>query len=420
MSNLQKIQNLITGIRRDEQESLDTLHLTSYENRMSRLAESFMNSPLSYRYNFSSNTDPVAQTGTGLMLKGLPGVYELELAAKQAAKKMFSASESFFRPTSGLHATLCIVLAATEPGDTIYSIAPDDGGHFATKHLAERCGRKSQFIPWDLKSLSTDLEKFAAKIQQFPPDAILFEHGTPLFNLPVAQVRELVGDDVLMIYDASHTLGLIAGGEFQKPLLEGCNVIQGNTHKTFPGPQKGMIHFRDKDFADKVIGSIGAGLISNQHTHNSIALYITTLEMEQFGQDYARQMISNGKKLAESLANHGIGLVEKDGVYTTSHEVLIKGDSVGGHFHGASKLFASGFSVNARVAFRQEIIRLGTEEVTRRGMKESDMEYIAELFKRVLIDNESSENIKKDVHGLNKSFPNFHYAFDKELGFWQE
>jgi glycine/serine hydroxymethyltransferase len=418
-SILNTVQNLIEEVKEDETESLQTLHLTSYENRMSKLAESFLASPLSYRYNFSSNADSVLVTGSGLMLKGLPGVYELEEAAKKASREMFHATVPFFRPTSGLSATLCTVTTVSNPGDTIYSIDPDDGGHFATKHLAERCGRVSRYIPWDSKNLTIDMDAFAKMIKKYPPDMILFEHGTPLFNLPVKEVRKLVGDDVTIVYDGAHTLGLIAGGFFQDPLREGANMLQGNTHKTFPGPEKGMIFFRDLQFGESIVSSILSGIISNSHAHHLICLSITMLELYQFGKAYAAQMIKNGKVLAESLAAEGFDVVNKNGVFTTSHEVLIDGDSIGSNYEAAKKLFASGFSVNARKAFRRDIIRLGTEETTRRGMKENEMKEIAHLFRRIIIDKEAPENVKKDVISLNESFPNIHYSFDKEFGLWK-
>src|SRR5258706_6720195 len=231
--NIQNIQSLIKNIRENEKDSLETLHITSNENRLSKLAESFLNFPLSFRYMFGSEPTGIIETATGLMLKGMPGVIDLDTIAQKAAREMFHASVSNFRPTSGLHATICTLTTATEPGDTIYSIDPDDGGHFATKHLVERIGRISRFVPWDLKNLTIDLDAFKKEIKMYPPHAIIFEHGTPLFNLPVKEVRKLVGENVLLIYDGSHTLGLIAGGEFQDPLREGCNILQGNTHKTF-------------------------------------------------------------------------------------------------------------------------------------------------------------------------------------------
>lgn len=413
------IKALVDDIRKDEEESINTLHLTSNENRTSKLAQSFFSSPLSFRYIFGSNPSDIIETATGLMLKGMPGVVNFDNIAQNTAKKMFHASLSNFRPTSGLHTTFCTINGATNVGDVIYSIDPDDGGHFATRHLVERCGRKSQFIPWDNKNLAPDLDLFRKKIKRIPPDVILFEHGTPLFNLPTMKVREIVGDKVLIVYDASHTLGLIAGGFFQDPLREGCDILQGNTHKTFPGPQKGMIHFKDSKLGQKVIKSIGDGLISSQHVHHAIAEYITVLEIEKFGRDYAKQMILNGKKLAESLVNEGFDLLEKDGVYTTSHELLIKGSSTGGHFEGCRRLLQSGISANARVAFKTEVIRLGTQEVTRRGMKEDDMEYIAKLFRRIILDKEPIDNVKKDVISFNNNFLNIHYSFDKEFNYWK-
>lgn len=417
------VKNLIAGVRRDEEESSETLHLTAYENRLSKLAQSFLGSTLSHRYHLSTPEEEedqkVVLKGGSFMFKGLPGVYALERAAKEKAQRMFHAALTDFRPTSGLHAMICTMAATTEVGDLVYSIDPADGGHFATRHVLERLGRRSRYIPWDLKTLSVDLEKFAKEVKKNRPQAIFFEHGTPLFNLPVRQIRELVGEDVLMIYDASHTQGLIAGGQFQDPLREGCNVLQGNTHKTYPGPQKGMIHFRDLAYGRKISELISGGLLSSQHTHHVIAEYITTLEMFEFAKEYAAQMIENARVLANALAEEGFGLVEKDGVFTTSHEVLIKGNSVGGHFAACRKLFASGISTNARVAFREQVIRLGTQEVTRRGMKEDEMRYIAKLFRRAILGSEADESLRKEIMAFNRAFANIHYSFDRDFGYWR-
>ena len=417
------MKNLIDKVRKDEKESLNTLHLTAYENRLSKLAQSFLKSTLSHRYHLGTieehQCQKIVTKGGRFMYKGLPGVYAMEKVARDRAQEMFHAALTDFRPTSGLHAMICTMAAATEPGDLVYSIAPDDGGHFATKHVLERLGRQSQYIPWDLKDLTPDLDAFAKKIKKSPPSAIFFEHGTPLFNLPVREIRELVGEDVLMIYDASHTQGLIAGGQFQDPLREGCNILQGNTHKTFPGPQKGMIHFRDLEYGRNISASLSAGMVSSQHTHHAIAEYITVLEMYEFGKAYAKQMMANANKLAKLLVGGGFELVEKDGVYTTSHEIMIKGDALGGYLNACRRLFACNISTNARVAFHQKVIRLGTQEVTRRGMKEKDMQYLARLFKRALIDKESSVSIKRDVLTFNRSFPNIHYSFDREFGYWE-
>src|SRR4029077_4573385 len=119
------------------------------------------------------------------------------------------------------------------------------------------------------------------------------------------EIREAVGEELIIIYDASHTMGLIMGGQFQAPLAEGANVICANTHKTLPGPQKGMIAFRDADFGRRANDIINGCLYSSPHTASMIALATTILEMKKFGADFAKQIIANSNALAESLADSG-------------------------------------------------------------------------------------------------------------------
>jgi glycine hydroxymethyltransferase len=80
---------------------------------------------------------------------------------------------------------------------------------------------------------------------------------------------------------------------------------------------------------------------------------------------------------------------------------------------------ACGISTNARNLYGKTIVRIGTQEITRRGMKEQDMKEIALLFKRSLLDGESAQCIKAEVRYWNDQFPNIHYSFDREFGYWQ-
>ena len=415
-ANALELRRLLDGLRQEEDRSDDTLHLTAYENRLSRLAQSALHSNLSFRQHEGTldehDASDVLLHGSFVFM-GLPGVYALERAARAAAQDMFHAAISDFRPTSGLHAMLCSLLAATKPGDVVYSIDPVDGGHFASRHVLTLMGRKSEYIPWSNTELTIDMDAFAQAIKSRPPQAVFFEYGTPLFNLPVHDVRNLVGEEATLIYDASHTLGLIAGGIFQDPLQEGCNILQGNMHKTFPGPQKGMIHFRDKEEGTRLAEAITAGLVSNQHAHHAVAAYITALEMREHAKAYARQIVKNAQGLAAHLAAAGFNLVSRKGEYTTSHQAVIHGDDMD---EKCRRLFAAGISTNARYAYGRRVIRIGVQEATRRGMKETDMERIAGFFKRSLVDREPIEPIRRDVSSFNRSFRNIEYSFDREFG----
>ncbi|MER2520137.1 MAG: hypothetical protein ABTQ34_05550 [Bdellovibrionales bacterium] len=411
-----QLKRLLAGIRQEEKRSDDTLHLTAYENRLSKLAQSALSSNLSFRQHEGTleehDATEVLIHGS-FMLMGLPGVYALEREARDATQHMFHAATSDFRPTSGLHAMLCTLLAATKPGDVVYSIDPVNGGHFASRHVLTLMGRKSMYIPWSNTELTIDMDAFAKAVKLCPPQAVFFEYGTPLFNLPVQAVRSLVGEEPMLIYDASHTLGLIAGGLFQDPLREGCNILQGNMHKTFPGPQKGMIHYRDKEEGTRLSEVITAGLVSNQHAHHSIAAYITALEMREYAKPYARQIVRNAQALAANLAAYGFDLVSRNGEYTTSHQVVMRGEDMDDK---CRRLFASGMSANARYAYGQRVVRFGVQEVTRRGMKEPEMERIAALIKNIILDNAPIELIRKEVLCLNQSYKNIEYSFDREFG----
>jgi glycine/serine hydroxymethyltransferase len=418
------IHSLVNGVRKDEKEFLNSISLTAYENRMSKLCQSFLSTDLCHRYHLGAMKDRrqenqnVVVSGD-LMFQGLPGIYALEKAAQTAAQEMFSAAAMDFRPLSGVHAMLCTLASITEPGDLVYSIAPMNGGHFATKQIIERLGRRSRYLPWHQDNFSVDWDLWQQELKAELPKAIFLDLGAMLFRLPIAEIRELVGDRVSIVYDASHPLGLIAGGQFQNPLAEGCDILQGNTHKTFPGPQKGIILFRDRDLGDRIINSISSGLVSSQHTHHAVALYLATLEMQKFGKAYAQQTIGNAQILGRTLSEFGFNVVQKQGIHTNSNVILLEGMPSLNAYDMCRQLMACGLSSNARNLYQRTILRLGTQEITRRGMKEREMKQIAELFKRLLLDRESANVIQSEVRDLNERFPNIHYSFDREFGYWE-
>lgn len=100
---------------------------------------------------------------------------------------------------------------------------------------------------------------------------------------PIRELRKALGPDVIIVYDASHTLGLIMAGKFQSPLEEGADIISANTHKTLPGPHKGLIAFKDRELGEKANALITANLYSTVHTNSLLALAISIIEADKFG-----------------------------------------------------------------------------------------------------------------------------------------
>lgn len=412
------IYDFLRKISLQEIEDSQLVNLNANENQLSCVARSMLSSRLSDRYNLGTSKEHKygkIVTIDDFVFKGLEHIYDVEKLATTVVSELFHSQYSEFRSLSGVHAMLASIITFTEVEDAIYSIDYVNGGHFATPYVINRTGRIAYSIPINPNTFSIDLEQLAQNFLNNPPKLIYLDMGCPLFPVPLESIRQLAGERTIIIYDASHTLGLIAGGKFQDPLNEGADILQGNTHKTFPGPQKAMINFKTKEHAQKIYDAMNAGLVSNRHNHHDLALFVSIFEMKEFGKDYAAQMLLNAQALAKSLQEQDIRVLEQNGEFTQSHIILIDGDSVGGYLDACHKLMRCNICTNSRKGFGTEVIRIGVQEVTRRGMKENDMKTIASFFKNILKDNIAAEKIKQDVINFNSQFNSIAFSFDKTM-----
>jgi glycine hydroxymethyltransferase len=246
--------------------------------------------------------------------------------------------------------------------------------------------------------------------------------GASVFPFPhpvkeLAEVGKEVGAKV--VYDGAHVLGLIAGGKFQDPLREGADVITASTHKTFPGPQGGIIlASTDEETWKHIQNKIFPGLVSNHHLHRLPAMVITLLEMEKFGPEYASQIIKNAKALGKALDGNGFTVLGGDKGYTESHQLVADVRNQNGGKWVAEALEKANIILNKNLMPWDDVnnpgnpsgIRIGTQEMTRFGMKEKDMETLAELMKKVCIDKEDPEKVKNDVIDFRKNFTEVKYC----------
>jgi glycine hydroxymethyltransferase len=208
---------------------------------------------------------------------------------------------------------------------------------------------------------------------------------------------------------------------FQNPLEEGADVICSSTHKTFQGPQGGIIiGKKDLDEKDwkKIQIAVFPGTVSNHHIHRIPPLAITALEMNEYGKDYAKQVIKNAKTLGRALYNLGFNVLCPEKDFTESHQVIVNVKEFGGGRTVAEILEANNIICNKMslpIDTPQDAtknpsgIRLGTQELTRIGMKEHNIEEVTEFFKKAI---KEKRNIKKDVEEFRKTFQKIHYCFD--------
>ncbi|MHC1635972.1 MAG: serine hydroxymethyltransferase [Candidatus Methanospirareceae archaeon] len=407
-----EIDSIVEAVRKHHELYKNALPMIASENITSRTARMLLASDLSHRY---------AEGEVGeRFYEGCEYIDEIEERAIRYAKLLFKSEHVNIKPTSGVNANIAAFLALTSPSDKIMALSVPAGGHISHSRYSAAGIRDLRVVehPFDIEEMNIDADAMVKEIKRNKPSLILFGGSLFLFPHPVAEAKEAAEEvGARIMYDASHVLGLIAGGKFQDPLREGADVVTGSTHKTFPGPQ-GAIILCNKEWKDKIDKAVFPGTVSNHHLHHIAALAITLLEMLHFGEEYASQTISNAKTLAQYLYEAGFNvLCEKKG-FTMSHQIAIDVSDYGGGAKVAKRLRMANIITNKNMLpFNKNPkepsgIRIGVQEVTRLGMRESEMKEIASLMERVIIKGEDTEIIKEEVKELRKGFRDVQYCFD--------
>ncbi len=189
-------------------------------------------------------------------------------------------------------------------------------------------------------------------------------------------------DDVgtILGYDASHVLGLIAGGEFQKPMLEGVDVLSASTHKSFPGPQGGLFLSNRKDLFERAMGSFLWRIQDNAHWNRIAATAQVLREMKEFGPAYARQVVTNSRVLASQLDKWGLPVKFASQGFSATHQIHVDLEALKEKWGLGPADFADRLEANNLIV--DAVGRIGTAEITRMGATEDDMQVIAGLIVR--------------------------------------
>lgn len=353
---------------------------------------------------------------------------QVEFLAMDLAKELFRAEHANVQPVSGVVANLAMYTALTRPGDTMMCLAIPCGGHISMGKqkfggtAGAVHGLEVEYWPFDEKRMNIDVDAAAKKIREVKPKLALFGGSVFLFPHPVRELSEVAKEvGAHVAYDAAHVSGLIAGGQFQDPLREGVDVMTCSTHKTLPGPQHGMILCK-KELAEAINKAVFPGVVSNHHLHAVAALAVALAEMLEFGREYASQIVKNAKALGKALYDRGLNVLCPDQGFTSSHtivaDVLKYGD--GGTLE--QRLEQANIILNRNLLpwdiregrnYRNPSgIRLGTPEVTRLGMKEREMEEIAEFIKRIIVDGEDTKRVADEVAEFRRDYQRVHYCFE--------
>ncbi len=357
----------------------------------------------------------------------------VELLCIDLMKKLFGAEFVDVRPISGVVANLVVYTAFTQPGDVMMALSIPCGGHITTgkKELGGTAGAVRgldvQYLALDYKELNIDIDKTKERVQKLasegrPPKLVMFGASVFPFPHPVKELVEIFHNVGATVgYDAAHVAGLIAGGVFQDPLREGADVMSLSTHKTLFGPQHGGVASWDK-YSDTIKRATFPGMVSNHHLHALAGVTIACAEMLEFGKQYTRQIVKNAKALGQALHELGFKVLAEHKGFTESHVILIDITEQGDGGTIEETLEKANIIINrnllpwdireGRHFMHPGGIRLGTSEITRLGMRESEMGEIAEFIKRVIVDKEDPRSVKEAVAEFRKNYQRVHYCFE--------
>ncbi len=394
---------ILSLIKAHEDYRQRTLNLCASENMASPLVRNVLASDLGNRY-FSE------------YYGGTKFIRQIKESAESLAKEVFNCKFASVFPVSGHMCDLAAVLGLTDTGDAVAMVSTSVGGYPFKLSLF---GRTRVDLPFDEQKQNIDLATLKEFLEDKHPRLVILGASFLLFPYPLQEVSRLCHKlGVSVVYDGSHVLGLIAGHEFQNPLGE-CqpSLLFGSTHKTFPGPQGGLLLGNDYDMFTKTSRLFamqedvylfdpdrGTILVDNPHPNRIAALAVALAEMKAFGGAYAQQTIRNSKVLAKSLDACGIDLLGNGLGFTESHQIVLKtadaknGEKIKNRLEECYILADMG-------------VRISTAEITRRGMKEKECVKIAEIISEVLKETRDPALIKRDVQELVDGFQTIEYTF---------
>lgn len=373
------------------------------ENALSPLARAAFLSDAFSRYFFNEHEVFGRWSFQG---GSIAGRVQTEIVAP-LARKLGGAAFVNLHPISGLTAMTLVQMAfGGDPGSVMISIDVEHGGHPDTAYVAAKLGFRVEYLPFtDWRTV--DLAGLAELVERSRPALLYLDHATVLHPLDYAAicatVRAVESERVHVHVDTSHVNGLIWGEVLANPLRQGADSYGGSTHKTFPGPHKGLI-FTDSAELDERLTLTAVNMISHHHLSSVIALGIALVEFAECdGRGYAAQVVDNARTFAGRLAASGTTLGGGDAGWTRTHQVWAAAPPGESAYALADRLFAAGLIVNPYnplPSFGGPGIRTGLNEVTRLGLARDGVVVLADAYSSVADDPSSVPDVARTVAEL--------------------
>jgi glycine hydroxymethyltransferase len=398
-----QIAELIQAETRRQHEKIE---LIASENFVSKAVMAAMGSPLTNKY-----------------AEGYPGkryyggcefVDEVEQLAIERAKALFQAGYANVQPHSGSQANFAVYHAFLKPGDTVLGMSLACGGHLTHGSPVNVSGAQYRIVSYGVKEETGCIDYDAVRELALKEKPKLIIAGASAYSrvIDFKRFREIADEvNAMLMVDMAHIAGLVAAGLHPNPVPH-AHVVTTTTHKTLRGPRGGMILCNDEEIAKKIDKAIFPGIQGGPLCHVVAAKAVSFFEaLQPAFIHYQEQVVQNAKALAEGLQKRGFTIVSGG---TDNHLMLVDLRSKGITGKRAeNRLDQVGITCNKNAIpfdpekpFVTSGIRLGTPAVTTRGMKEEDMDRIAQIIDWTVSDFEGrKEEARRAVQLLSEKYP---------------
>jgi len=371
--------------------------------------------------------------------QGTDFIRDIEVETQKEMGKYFNCGEVELRPISGQMANEVVFKGMVKfinrnrpqgrPSRRMRLVMNNDltkGGHLSSQPMGalfnfveeDPATGKERVVNFPVLAdnpYKPDLKKLVELLEKNRPELMIFGKSMFIYQEPIKFVADIVKgwpEKPVIMFDMAHVLGLY--GTFQEPLTEGADVVTGSTHKTFFGPQRGLIagNFPQGTPLRNLWLDIKArafpGSTSNHHLGTLLALLMAAYEMNEFKQPFQKQVCANAKAFARALKDKGVPVEgdEKDG-FTETHQVLIRVKPFGNGMEIARRLEENNILTNYQALPDDETflvssgIRMGVQEMTRFGMKEKDFDVLAGYIADAVIQNKP---VRDEVRKYREGF----------------
>ena len=389
----------------------DCVNLNPATNIMNPRAEAMLSAGLGSRPSLGYPGDKYEM--------GLEAIEQIEVIAAELAAEVFDARYAEIRVPSGAIANLYSFMANCEPGDTIIAPPASIGGH-VTHHVGGSAGMyrlNTISAPVDADRFTVDVGALRTLAHEHHPRMITIGASMNLYPHPVATLRE-IADEVgaVLLFDAAHLCGLIAGGAWPNPLEQGAHLMTMSTYKSLGGPPGGLIVTNEPEIAQRLDAIAYPGLTANFDAGKAAALAVTMLDWKAVGKEYATTMVETAAELAAGLLERGLPVFQGVDGASRSHQFALEAHQWGGGQRAAKQLRQSNL-LACGIGLPMEAVdgdvnglRIGTPELVRLGMKPSDMDELASLIADGLAPDADLADVATLVTRWRSRFSGVHFT----------